>query len=126
MRRALAVVAGAVALAGCNADPENGGSGREGGSVVVGLAAAPDSMDPALASSPEAIQVLTLAHTPLLTYARREGAGGTRIVPGLAEKVPEPSEDGLTWELTLRKGLRYSNGRAVRACRLRAGAPPRA
>ena len=79
-------------------------------------------MDPALASSPEAIQAVWLAHTPLLTYARRSGSAGTRIVPGLAEKVPEPSEDGLTWELTLREGLLYSNGREVRAARLRARA----
>ena len=83
--------------------------------MTVGLAAAPDSMDPAMASSPEALQAVWLAHTPLLTYARRSGSAGTRIVPGLAEKVPEPSEDGLTWVLTLREGLLYSNGREVRA-----------
>jgi len=109
-------VAGAAVLAGCNAadDPE-GGSGREGGSVVIGLAAAPDSMDPAVASSPEALQAVWLAHTPPLTYGRREGGAGTAVVPGLAEKVPEPSEDGLTWEFTLREGLTYSDESEVRA-----------
>lgn len=116
MRRALAGLAAALIVAGCSSgDGTGGGSGREGGSVVVGLAAAPDSMDPAIAASPEALQALWLVHTPPLTYARREGAAGTRLVPGLAEKVPEPSEDGLTWEFTLREGLRYSNGREVRA-----------
>ena len=114
MRRAAALVT-LLALAGCNSGDEDGGSGREGGSVTVGLAVAPDSMDPATASSPEATQALWLAHPPLLTYARRSGGGGTRIVPGLAEKVPEPSDSGLTWALTLRKGLLYSNGRKVRA-----------
>lgn len=83
--------------------------------MVIGLAAAPDSMDPALASSPEALQAVWLAHTPPVTYARRAGAAGTRLVPGLAEEVPEASEDGLTWEFTLRDGLRYSGGREVRA-----------
>ena len=108
-------VAGEALLAGCNSgDDRAGGSGREGGSVVIGLAVAPDSMDPAVASSPEALRAVWLAHTPPLTYGRREGAAGTRLVPGLAEKVPEPSEDGLTWEFTLRDGLRYSDEREVR------------
>ena len=116
MRRALAGLAAALLVAGCNSgDETGGGSGREGGSVVVGLAADPDSMDPAVAKSREALQALWLVHTPPLTYARREGGAGTRLVAGLAEKVPEPSEDGLTWEFTLREGLRYSNGREVRA-----------
>ena len=52
-----------------------------------------------------------LAHTPPLTYGRREGGAGTALVPGLAEKVPEPSEDGLTWRFRLRDGLHYSDER---------------
>lgn len=115
MRKILAALALAAVVPGCNSgDDRAGGSGREGGSVVIGLAAAPDSMDPAVASSPEALQAVWLAHTPPLTYGRREGGAGTALVPGLAEKVPEPSEDGLAWEFTLRKGLRYSDGREVR------------
>jgi peptide/nickel transport system substrate-binding protein len=106
----------AAVLAGCNSgDDGAGGSGREGGSVVVGLATAPDSMDPAVASTPEALQAVWLAHTPPLTYARREGAAGTVLVPGLAEKAPKPSGDRLTWEFTVRRGLTYSDESRVRA-----------
>ena len=117
MRQLTAVAfAGAAMLAGCNAaDDPAGGSGREGGSVVIGLATAPDSMDPAVASSPEALQAVWLAHTPPLTFGRREGGAGTALVPGLAEKVPEPSEDGLTWRFRLRDGQHYSDERKVRA-----------
>lgn len=115
MRGAIAALTAAALLGGCTSgDASGGGSGREGGSVVIGLAAAPDSLDPALASSPEALQAVWLTHTPPVTYARRAGAAGTRLVPGLAEKLPEASEDGLTWEFTLRENLRYSGGRSVR------------
>lgn len=110
------VLAGAALLAGCSSgDDSAGGSGREGGSVVIGLAAPPGSMDPAVASSPEALQAVWLAYTPPLTYGRREGGAGTALVPGLAEKMPESSEDGLTWRFTLRDGLHYSDEREVRA-----------
>ena len=109
-------VAAALMLAGCSpggeADP---GDAREGGSVSVALASAPDSLDPAVAVSPAALQALWLVHTPLLTYARTEGAGGTQLVPGLATDMPEVSEDGRTLKLLLRPGLRYSDGRPVRA-----------
>ena len=81
----------------------------------------PDSLDPAVASSPEALQALWLAHTPGADLSRaRRARAGTQVVPGLAENMPEVSDDGLTWTFTLRKGLRYADGRAVRRGRLRA------
>jgi peptide/nickel transport system substrate-binding protein len=59
--------------------------------------------------------LLRATHTPLLTYEHTEGPGGSRLVPGLAEALPRVSRDGRTYVLRLRAGLRYSNGRAVRA-----------
>lgn len=104
-----------VLLAGCAPGGETErGDARGGGSVSVAVTAAPDSLDPAVAVSPDALQVLWLVHTPLLTYARSEGATGTGLVPGLAEDLPEVSVDGRTLRLRLRRGLRYSDGREVR------------
>lgn len=105
-----------VLLAGCSpgGEPELGDA-REGGSVSVALAAAPETLDPAVANDPADLQAVWLVHTPLLTYARAEGAGGTQLVPGLAAEMPERSDDGRTFTLTLRQGLRYSDGRAVAA-----------
>lgn len=106
----------AAGLAGCSAGlepaPENA---RRGGSVDVAIAAAPDSLDPVLATSPDALRALWLVHTPPLTYARTEGAAGTELVPGLARELPEASRGGLTYRFTLRAGRRYSNGRRLRA-----------
>jgi peptide/nickel transport system substrate-binding protein len=93
---------------------EQGGDARRGGSIVVRLAEAPDSLDPAVAASPEALQALSLVYTPLLTYRRAEGSAGTELTGGLAKR-PEVSDDGLTWTFAVRDGLRYSDGRPLLA-----------
>jgi peptide/nickel transport system substrate-binding protein len=61
------------------------------------------------------VEALWLVYTPLLTYARAEGRAGTTLIPGLAEALPAISDGGRTYRFTLRPGLRYSDGREVRA-----------
>ena len=80
-----------------------------------GLGARPDYVDPALSYSLEGWTILWATHLPLLTYEHAEGEAGSRLVPGVAEALPEVSPDGLTYTLRVREGLRYSDGRAVRA-----------
>jgi peptide/nickel transport system substrate-binding protein len=86
-----------------------------GGSITISHSAQPDSLDPALSYTAESWEAIWLVYTPLLTYARSEGDGGTELIPGLARDLPEVSDDGLTYELTLRKGVRFSNGVPVKA-----------
>ena len=93
---------------------DQGGSARDGGSIGVGVSALPKTLDPALAAEPDELQLLWLVHTPLLTYRRANGREGTQLVPGLADNLPKVSEDGLTYRLSLRPGLTYSNGAPVR------------
>jgi peptide/nickel transport system substrate-binding protein len=88
---------------------------RKGGSVLVGLAQAPDSLDPALAANPEALEALVTAYTPPMTYRRVQGAAGTQVVPGLADAAPTSSSDFTAYRFRFRDGLTYGNGRAVRA-----------
>lgn len=104
------VASAAVGLAACGE-----GEQRESVEISAALSSFPDSLDPALAYTGEALQSLWLVYTPLLTYAHAEGADGARIVPGLAESLPRISADGKTYRLVLRKGLKYSDGRAVKA-----------
>ena len=117
MRGLLALLGLACVLtAGCDGGiTGDRGDAREGGSVLVGLSEPPDSLDPALAGSPQAIQALWLAYTPPMTYRRAEGAKGTRLVAGLAESAPESQDADTTFRFRLRKGLRYSDGRPVLA-----------
>ena len=101
----------AVALAACGEGEESDG----GGAISIGLSAAPDALDPALSFSPEVWESLWLVYTPLLTYQHAEGGEGSELIPGLAEELPEISDDGRRYELRLRDGVQYSDGTAVRA-----------
>lgn len=102
--------------AGCTREPATEeGNAFKGGSITVALAQEPSSLDPAVATDPSALSALWLVHTPPLTYARAEGLAGTRLVPGLAARRPEVSADSRTFSFVLRPGLRYSEGRPLRA-----------
>lgn len=115
LRAAGALAAVALTVAGCSGDAEPRGDAREGGSVVVAEAVAPNSLDPALASNAAARRTAWLAYTPPLTYGRVEGKAGTELVPALAEQLPEASDDGRTYTFAFRPGLRYANGVSLRA-----------
>lgn len=110
-------VAACLALPACAGDGDggSGGNARKGGSITIGATGAPDSLDPAVSRSREAGEALWLVYTPPLTYRRSEGAKGTELIPGLAEDMPSVSEDGETYTFKIRKGLRYSDGKPVRA-----------
>jgi peptide/nickel transport system substrate-binding protein len=120
-RRALGPLVAALSMlavvVGCGGDdgPATQGNARSGGSITISHSAQPDALDPALSYTAEGWEALWLVYTPLLTYARAEGDAGTELIPGLARELPEISDDGLTYELRLRKGLRFSDGRPVKA-----------
>ena len=49
-------------------------------------------------------------YIPLLTYKHAEGVEGSEVVPGLAKEMPKITNGGKTYTLTLRPGLKYSDG----------------
>ena len=104
-----------LAAAGCSDDAEPRGDAHAGGSLVVAEATAPGSLDPALVTTPAARRAAWLAYTSPLTYRRVEGEDGTDLTPALAEELPESLDDGRSYSFRLRPGLRYSNGRVLRA-----------
>jgi peptide/nickel transport system substrate-binding protein len=75
----------------------------------------PEALDPALDYSAEGWTAMGEVYVPLLTYNHAEGEEGSEVVPGLAEDLPEISEDGKTYTLKLRSGLKYSDGTPVKA-----------
>ena len=54
-------------------------------------------------------------YLPLLGYKHVNGPDGATLVPYLAQDMPTVSADGKTYTLTLRKGLKYSDGTAIKA-----------
>ncbi|HYH54502.1 MAG TPA: ABC transporter substrate-binding protein [Solirubrobacterales bacterium] len=107
-----------IGLASCGGGDSSGdGAGGSGdaSSVTIAQAAQPDFLDPALSYTIHGWEPMWLVYTPLITYKREEGKAGSELIPGLADAMPEVSADGRTYELTLRKGLEYSDGTPVKA-----------
>lgn len=76
---------------------------------------APQSLDPAKDYTTEGAEVNWLVYTGLTTYQHASGNAGTTLIPGLATALPAISDGGRTYTATLRKGLRFSDGKPVRA-----------
>ncbi|HET9199001.1 MAG TPA: ABC transporter substrate-binding protein [Solirubrobacterales bacterium] len=99
------------ALAGCGS---SGGS-DQGGTLTGTYNSFPDALDPGLAFSLEAATALHATYIPLLTYKPASGKAGTELIPGLAQALPKIDDGGRRYTLRLRPGLKYSDGRPVRA-----------
>jgi peptide/nickel transport system substrate-binding protein len=83
--------------------------------VTVVFGTAPDSLDPGMGYTTQALEPDQTAYVPLLAYAHAQGAAGGTLIPGLATALPKISSDGKTYTLTLRSGLKFSNGQPVKA-----------
>lgn len=112
VRAAAVVIAALVTSAGlgCAGDEDSASD-----SIRIAQTSQPDFLDPALSYSTNAWEALWLVYTPLLAYRHDEGTMGAELIPGLAESLPEVSEDGTRYRLRLRKDIEYSDGTPVRA-----------
>jgi peptide/nickel transport system substrate-binding protein len=109
---AFAAVA-SIGLASCGGD-DNEGAGGGGGTLRATYASFP-TLDPGLSYSAEGWTALFNSYLPLYTYASAVGGEGDDVIPALAEDMPEVSDDGKTYRISLRKGLEYSDGTPVKA-----------
>jgi peptide/nickel transport system substrate-binding protein len=74
-----------------------------------------DFLDPGLSYTVQGWAILWNTYLPLLGYKHVNGPDGATLVPYLAQALPTVSADGTTYTLTLRKGLKYSDGTAIKA-----------
>jgi peptide/nickel transport system substrate-binding protein len=81
----------------------------------VAMDEATDYLDPGLSDTTEGWGVMWNVYLPLLGYQHVSGPEGAKLVPYLATHLPRISRDKRTYRLTLRKGLRYSDGSEVKA-----------
>jgi peptide/nickel transport system substrate-binding protein len=108
----------AIAACGDDDDGDDGGGGgaaTSGGSITISQTSQPDFLDPALSYTVNGWEPLWLVYKGLVAYPHEEGQAGSQLVAGLAEELPTISEDGMTYEMTLRDGLKYSDGTPVKA-----------
>ncbi len=121
-RKLVSAVAATIAVLGvaaCGSDDDDGDSGggdaKKGGSITIAQTSQPDYLDPALSYTVNGWEPQWLVYTPPVTYRRAEGAKGAELIPGAAEALPEISKDGKTYTFTLREGIKFSNGKAIKA-----------
>jgi peptide/nickel transport system substrate-binding protein len=119
----------AVVVAACGSSSSSGGSpsssssgsgggsssGKTGGTVTILLGTAADSLDPGVAYTTQGAEADWIVYTPLLAYKHVNGTDGGALQPGLASALPTISPDGKTYTLTLRQGLKFSDGKPVKA-----------
>ena len=74
-----------------------------------------DYLDPQQAYTGQSWWAMWNVYETLLTYRHVDGAAGYKLVPGLAQSLPTVSRNGKVYKFKLRKGLKYSNGAAVKA-----------
>jgi peptide/nickel transport system substrate-binding protein len=74
-----------------------------------------DFLDPGLSYTVQGWAIMWNVYLPLLGYKHVNGPDGATLVPYLAQDMPTVSSDGKTYTLTLRKGLKYSDGTAIKA-----------
>jgi peptide/nickel transport system substrate-binding protein len=117
-----ALGAGAMALAltlaacgGGTSSTSSSAAGHTGGTIKALTGTFPDSLDPSYGYTTQAIEADNMVYTPLLAYTAESGTAGTKLIPGLAQDLPTISSDGKTYTLTLRPGLKYSDGSPVKA-----------
>ena len=101
-------------VAACGGDSGSTGGGG-GGEINVSMTSFPDYVDPQLSYTVQGWEVLYNTYTPLLTYKHAKGQDGTKVVPALAEAMPDISPDGKTYKLKLRPNMKYSDGTPIKA-----------
>jgi peptide/nickel transport system substrate-binding protein len=74
-----------------------------------------DFLDPGLSYTVEGWGIMWNVYLPLLGYTHANGPEGATIVPYLAQDLPKVTNGGKTYTMTLRKGLKYSDGTPVKA-----------
>jgi peptide/nickel transport system substrate-binding protein len=74
-----------------------------------------DFLDPAQAYTAQSWAAMWDVYETLLTYKHVGGAQGYKLVPGLAASMPRISPNGKVYNFKLRSGLKFSNGRALKA-----------
>jgi peptide/nickel transport system substrate-binding protein len=95
--------------------PASSSGGGGGGTVTLLQGTAPQSLDPGKGYTTQDAEVNWLVYTGLTTYKHVQGKTGTDLIPGVATALPKITDGGKTYTVTLRPGLKFSDGSPVKA-----------
>jgi peptide/nickel transport system substrate-binding protein len=88
---------------------------HRGGTLVLLTPARFGSIDPQIDAEVPSSEFLGLANDGLVAFDHTPGSNRVQVVPDLALALPTPTDGGRTYAFRLRPGIRYSDGRPVRA-----------
>ena len=96
-----------------------GGASHVGGTLRILFPIEGATLDPASVNEPISSSLVPLRHDGLVAWKDVRGQAGVELVPDLAVSLPTLSEDRRTYTFRLREGIRYSDGRLVKASDVR-------
>jgi YVTN family beta-propeller protein len=88
---------------------------HRGGTLRIAYDGRIKTLDSANPFSGYLLPILQYTNDPLVTFNRTGGAAGALLVPDLATSIPTATDGGRTYTFQLRHGIRYSNGKPLRA-----------
>jgi peptide/nickel transport system substrate-binding protein len=93
--------------------PASARTSRYGGTLVIGVSQEPGSLDPTVATTSTAIEILQSMCLPLYDFALNHGTYQYESV--LAASLPELSNHGLSYTVALRQGIVFNDGTPLNA-----------
>ncbi|NSZ18891.1 ABC transporter substrate-binding protein [Agrobacterium vitis] len=87
---------------------------HRGGTMVLAAVSAAGTIDPAINYTGQYWQVLQMTNDGLVKFKQAAGTEGFKIVPDVAEAIPEPQDDGKTYVFKIRKGIMFSTGQELK------------
>jgi peptide/nickel transport system substrate-binding protein len=89
-------------------------AGHRGGTFVALATANAGSADPQINVTAQYWHLYQVTQDGLTAFRKAPGGAANSVVADLAARLPRTSDGGRTWTLTLRRGVRYSNGARVK------------
>jgi peptide/nickel transport system substrate-binding protein len=86
---------------------------HRGGTLRLVAKGAGGTLDPQVNYTLQYWQIYRSTNDGLLAFNNAAGTKAFKIVPDLATSIPKPTNGGKTWTFTLRKGIKYSNGKPL-------------
>lgn len=86
---------------------------HRGGTMRLVARSAAGTIDPHVNYTLQFWQIYQITHDGLVGFKKGEGAEGFKVVPNLAEAMPEIADDGKTYTFKLRPGIKFWDGREV-------------
>ena len=98
------------AFVACGGSAVQAATPAKGGTANLAMVGEPQGLDPMTSTADLVGTIMQHVYEPLYTFD-----ANWHIAPMLAEGMPSVSKDGLTYGITLRKGVMLHNGRELRA-----------